>query len=381
MALDKVIDSAKLEEDLTSVANAIREKTGSTDPIAFPDGFVEQVGAIQTGGGVDKIQYWVDNIGCVGMFYKQMNIKYANVKELFSNIDTSNVTSMADMFYCCDQLGSVPLFNTSNVTNMQQMFDGCTRLNNIPLFDTGNVTNMAKMFSGCAIHCDIVIPQFDTRNVTSMYAMFYGCYCLTTVPLFNTSNVTNMQQMFDGCRSLTAVPLFDTGNVTNMAKMFSGCTVLNNIPLFDTGNVTDISRMFYNCKSLTTVPLFDMRSVTSTSYMFNGCLVLTEVWLRNIKCNLQVGSGTSYGHLLTVDSLVHLCYELRDTGSSKTLTVGSANLEKLASVYVRSIEITDGMRAEDDLIDEKLPFEVCESTDEGATLISEYIQLKNWILA
>lgn len=142
----------------------------------------------------------------------------------------------------------------------------------------------------------------------------------------------------------------------------------------------DIGSMFVNCTSLTTVPLFDIRKVTSMSSMFVNCRKLTDCYLRNIKANLQVGSGTSYGHLLTLDSLIHLIKELRDTGSSKTLTVGSANLEKLANVYVRTITITDEMRVEDDLIDEKLPFEVCESTDEGATLITNYVSAKHWVL-
>ncbi len=96
---------------------------------------------------------------------------------------------------------------------------------------------------------------------------------------------------------------------------------------------------------------------------------------KNIKVNLQVGSGTSWGHLLTVDSLVHLCQELVNVGSSRTLTVGSANLEKLASVYVKltvpEAEDTTG----------KLPCVVCESTDEGAMLIEDYIALKHWQLA
>ena len=144
---------------------------------------------------------------------------------------------------------------------------------------------------------------------------------------------------------------------------------------------TNLSYMFASCTSLTTVPLFDMSKATSMGSMFNGCRSLTECWLRNIKTNLQVGSGTAYGHLLTVDSLIHLVKECRNTGSRKTLTVGSVNLEKLANVYVRTIEITDEMRAEDAYIDEKLPFEVCESTDDGATLISNYVLLKNWALA
>ena len=103
--------------------------------------------------------------------------------------------------------------------------------------------------------------------------------------------------------------------------------------------------------------------------------------MKNIKVNLQVGLGTSWGHLLTVDSLLHLCKELINVGESKTLTVGTANLEKLANIYVKTIDITDEMRAEDDLIDSKLPFEVCESTDDGAMLITSYVTQKNWKLA
>lgn len=52
MALDKLIDSVQLDSDLTSVANAIRTKGGTSAQLAFPQGFVDAVDAIQTGGGV-----------------------------------------------------------------------------------------------------------------------------------------------------------------------------------------------------------------------------------------------------------------------------------------------------------------------------------------
>ena len=50
MAVDKLVDSNQLNADLTSVANAIRTKGGTSDPLAFPNGFVSAVNSIPTGG-------------------------------------------------------------------------------------------------------------------------------------------------------------------------------------------------------------------------------------------------------------------------------------------------------------------------------------------
>ena len=135
-----------------------------------------------------------------------------------------NATNMANMFYNCYSLQSVPLFNTINVTNMQQMFLNCFSLQSVPLFNTQNVTNMVSMFS--------------------------GCFSLQSVPLFNTQNVTNMQQMFQNCNSLQSVPLFNTQNVTNMQQMFSGCISLNFIPNFNTALVTNFTNFANGCVSL-----------------------------------------------------------------------------------------------------------------------------------
>ena len=51
MAVDKLVDSTQLNADLTSVANAIRTKGGTSAQLAFPSGFVSAVQAIPTGGG------------------------------------------------------------------------------------------------------------------------------------------------------------------------------------------------------------------------------------------------------------------------------------------------------------------------------------------
>ena len=51
MAFDKVVDSAVLDAGMKSVADAIRAKAGTTDLLAWPDGFKSAVEGIQTGGG------------------------------------------------------------------------------------------------------------------------------------------------------------------------------------------------------------------------------------------------------------------------------------------------------------------------------------------
>lgn len=51
MAVDKLVDSTQLDSDLTSVANAIRAKSGGSGQLAFPSGFVSEIGNIPSGGG------------------------------------------------------------------------------------------------------------------------------------------------------------------------------------------------------------------------------------------------------------------------------------------------------------------------------------------
>lgn len=272
---------------------------------------------------------------------------------------------------------AVEFLRSNNMNDFNPITDD-QLFNMLDYNDTSEVIGMNNMFSRCSKLT--TIPPINTGNVINMQYMFYLDRQLKTIPQLNTSKVTVMSSMFSSCNALTSIPALDTSNVTDMYSMFNECIELTAIPWMNTSKVTSMSNTFYRCSKVTSIPQLDFRSVTSASSTFNNCSALTEIWIKNIKVNLQVGSGTSYGHKLTVDSLVHLIYELRDTGSAKTLTVGTANLEKLAKVYVKLVDITDEMRAEDDLVDEKLPFVVCESTDEGATLITEYVQGKNWAL-
>jgi hypothetical protein len=55
MSADKLVDSTQLDSDLTSVANAIRAKSGGSSQLAFPAGFVSEIGNIPSGGGATAL--------------------------------------------------------------------------------------------------------------------------------------------------------------------------------------------------------------------------------------------------------------------------------------------------------------------------------------
>ena len=50
MAYDKIVDGVQLDANLTSIANAIRGKSGTSAQILFPDGFVTAINELETVG-------------------------------------------------------------------------------------------------------------------------------------------------------------------------------------------------------------------------------------------------------------------------------------------------------------------------------------------
>lgn len=52
MAYDKVVDSSVLDAGLKQIADAIREKGGTSDNLAFPQAMAEAIAAIEAGGGI-----------------------------------------------------------------------------------------------------------------------------------------------------------------------------------------------------------------------------------------------------------------------------------------------------------------------------------------
>ena len=264
MAYDKVVDSAVLDAGLKQIADAIREKAGTTDALAFPQAMADAIAAIQSGGEElvieDFTSFFADNTRL----------------ELLGKIDLSNGVTF------------------------KNAFNNSTELETISMLDKGNGVDLSKS--------------------------------------------TSFSGTFRFCENLTSVPVIDTRNSSDFSYMFNGCKRLITIAGVDMGKGLVLSNVLYNC------------------------IELTNLYLYNIGRNLQIGSGTSWGHKLTVDSLVNTIKELVSVNASRTLTIGATNIAKIENLFCR---ITDDTN-------EKKTMELCESTDEGAMTLTEYATAKGW---
>lgn len=120
MAVDKLVDSTQLDADLTSVANAIRAKSGGSGQLSFPSGFVSEIDAIPTGGGgewtSDGIAAGTEPSGDITITGSTIAI-FAFAGKPITSIRGDNVTNIeSDAFRSCNSLGNVSFPNLVSVT-------------------------------------------------------------------------------------------------------------------------------------------------------------------------------------------------------------------------------------------------------------------------
>lgn len=144
--------------------------------------------------------------------------RYENLTEIkgMENFNTSEMESMAFMFYKCKSLKSIDLshFDTSKVKNMRDMFGFCHLLQSLDLsqFNTSNVEDMNGMFEACYSLPYIDISNFNTSKVTDMADMFNYCTSARYIFVDNQlkmDNVEDSENMFNFCISLTGAIDFD----------------------------------------------------------------------------------------------------------------------------------------------------------------------------
>ena len=255
-----------LSDFLLDIADAIREKKGSSEPINAQD-FSSEIASISSGDGSggsvtpSRPTYTghADVEGLKAIGWTDEDIAYYQEHGVNWNAEDDHLHLVSD-----DNKALYGVLTAKNISSYRN------RIVYLPKIDTSATTNMVSMFYNCQLL--VSIPQLDTHNVTTMHQMFYGCYSLVSIPHMDTANVTTMDSMFYNCRSLVGIPQMDTANVTDMDNMFRTCSALVSIPQLDTTNVTNMNTMFTACNSLTHINLKNAK----LSYQLNNSALLSK---------------------------------------------------------------------------------------------------------
>lgn len=189
MAFDKVVDSEKLNSALTATANAIREKTGGTEPIVFDEtqGFKASVESIDIGSshkeGYIEIPY-ATRAG--GLFQGAEFPEIENITVYIPNFkpDENNRTGVASMLTSAKVTDKITLISdcsTDLEISYSNAFGSCT----MKIIDLTKFPRKIYAASNAFRHCTLleeIIGVLDGDGGSENFInTFYGCKALREV--------------------------------------------------------------------------------------------------------------------------------------------------------------------------------------------------------
>lgn len=248
------------ESSLTSIGNAIRGKTGSSELLSVPDGMVAAIESITTGGGSavlpEELKVITGNVQY--LFSKDYATLYVNA---FGNHITTRDLVNPQMFYGNRTIEEVPFDLNISGGYTNGIFNDCIKLKKIKDINIANPTNTTNSLNEC----------------------FYNCQSLKEIGIIRNPMISNLYQTFNGCYNLNYIQIegavSENTGIDNLYSCFRGCYGLRELDssflklLRANGNYSEYDATFYCCYSMDRivglgVPI-SSSSKTYTQNMYN----------------------------------------------------------------------------------------------------------------
>lgn len=180
MAFDKVVDSAVLDTKLTSVADAIRSKTGKTDKLTLEQ-MPGEIEGIQAGGD-DSFLLEYNNNALTEFSNDEITSLTALQFKGFTALEYVNLPNVTS-FNGTDKFNGCSALKTINVPKLNSLpdrsFDGCSNL-------TAFAASLNQAVGGDAFrNCSNLIKVDLGHTAYFWNAVFQGCTSLKTVIIRN----------------------------------------------------------------------------------------------------------------------------------------------------------------------------------------------------
>lgn len=297
-----------LGDFLSDIADAIRAKKGTTDPINAQD-FAAEIASIKGGGGTSSASMWtghadVEGLKAIGWtdediaYYQQYGVNWNEEDDQYHLVSDENKAMYG-------------------VINADNIADFANELIYLPKIDTSGRTSFASWLLDCGAL--VAIPMIDTSSATTVQAMCEGCGSLCCFPPLDFSNVVNISRLFYNCGSLTYIPPLNTSKATNWSYFCRYAYALQTMPDLDTSASTNFNYTFSNCNSLATVRLMDVGKGAAFNGTFGACNGLRNIFLKGLNKSLSLSAAPA----LTKESLLYIINNAKTSAITITLSAHS----------------------------------------------------------
>lgn len=154
---------------------------------------------------------------------------------------------MFDKLYMLSTITNLNLLNTSNVTTMRDMFCDCASLKSIDFsnFDTSKVTSFEGMFARMYTIQELDLSTFNTAKATTMNNMI-------VLSVSATETISSFQNAIPALKTIYVSSLWNTSGVPTTQTVFTNCVNLvgGNGTVFNSNNLT----VNYACVDTSTTP-------------------------------------------------------------------------------------------------------------------------------
>lgn len=182
-----VVDKEQLDAGLTVVADAIREKGGTSEQLEFPNGMADAVRDIQSGGGVNLLDYTTSlSYMFYGVDFSKLEIEEIEV-EFGKNLQDSTPNNLLNSAFE-KSIGlkrikiDTKLKFLSSLLSCQYAFANCKQLEvlEIPFIENIKVYYFDSMLREASSLIEIV-GVFDFSNTHTANSFVLNCQNLQTI--------------------------------------------------------------------------------------------------------------------------------------------------------------------------------------------------------
>lgn len=304
------------DTELTSIANAIRTKGGTSASLEFPQEFVQAINDIETGGGGGESRYWVrpaeyPDLDSISIAEDEVYLSYkTNEPNSFASITTSQSGTLTFDIGTIEN-GAFVVSSTSTSTgssfNYAKELTGYAtdyvviRISgNIVRLNLNNITTInGHSYAGIAQYCVEICGNLP--HVTTLQESFRYSYFIESVKLTNMVELTSLQRTcgettklqsfyvsgttksitcycFSTASSSLQYLYLNGANISNMQTGFQGRIKYTDL---ETANVDTTGSMSGVFASTSISPQLDLSgwSVSSNNavQLFDGCRLLKNI--------------------------------------------------------------------------------------------------------